>query len=39
MDDRVKKLKSFADCEKFAKNAKALGHGIWRSKPPSRDRT
>ena len=27
MDDRVKKLKTPADCEKFAKNAKALGHG------------
>ncbi len=27
MDDRVKKLKTPADCEKFAKNAKALGYG------------
>lgn len=27
MDDRVKKLKTPSDCEKFAKNAKALGHG------------
>ena len=28
MDDRVKKLKTPSDCEKFAKNAKALGHGV-----------